>query len=108
MRQATITIRVDQSLKKNFDSLCDDFGLSVTAAFNIFMKAVVRERCIPFKIHADDTKDKDDIKIKEEVRERAIKALSEMRKIVSESDNKEMSLENINRLIKEVRDERHK
>lgn len=87
-------------MKKNFDALCEDFGLSVTAAFNMFMKAVVRERCIPFKINADNSKSK------EEIRERAIKALAEMRKIVSENDPEEMSLENINRLIKEVRDER--
>lgn len=102
MRQSsitTITIRVDSSLKKNFDSLCEDFGLSVTSAFNIFMKAVVRERCIPFKIQADVSKHR------EEIRNRAINALSEMRKIVSESGQAEMSLENINRLIKEVRNE---
>lgn len=100
MRQATITIRVEPSLKKNFDSLCENFGLSVTAAFNIFMKAVVRERCIPFKIHADEPKSK------EEIRDKAIKALAEMRKIVSESNQEEMSLEKINHLIKQVRDER--
>lgn len=44
MSQATISIRVDQTLKKKFDLLCDAFGLSATAAFNIFMKAVVREK----------------------------------------------------------------
>ena len=100
MRQASITIRVEPSLKKNFDSLCEDFGLSVTAAFNLFMKAVVRERCIPFRIHADDKKSK------EEVQFNAKKALSEMRRIVAESGQEEMSLEAINQLIKEVRDER--
>ena len=42
MSQATISIRVDQSLKQNFDILCEDFGISTTAAFNIFMKTVVR------------------------------------------------------------------
>lgn len=100
MKQATITIRVEPALKKNFDALCEDFGLSVTTAINIFMKAVVRERCIPFKIHAADKKNK------EEVRRKAINALSEMRKIVSESGQEEMGLEDINNLIKEVRDER--
>ena len=101
MRQASITIRVEPSLKKNFDSLCEDFGLSVTAAFNLFMKAVVRERCIPFRIHTDDDK-----KSKEEVQNNAKKALSEMRRIIAESGQEEMSLEAINQLIREVRDER--
>ena len=64
------------------------------------MKAVVRERCIPFRIHADDKKSK------EEVQGNAKKALSEMRRIVAESGQDEMSLEAINQLIKEVRDER--
>ena len=52
MSQATISIRVDQSLKQNFDILCEDFGISTTAAFNIFMKTVVRERRIPFEIRS--------------------------------------------------------
>ena len=55
MSQATISIRVDQTLKKDFDSLCEAFGLSTTSAFNIFMKAVVREKKIPFEIRADNS-----------------------------------------------------
>jgi DNA-damage-inducible protein J len=45
----SITIRVDEQLKKNFDYMCDQFGLSNSAALNLFMKAVVRERRIPFE-----------------------------------------------------------
>ena len=37
MSQATISIRVDQSLKNKFDSMCEAFGISASAAFNIFM-----------------------------------------------------------------------
>ena len=58
MAQATISIRVDQALKKNFEGLCEDFGLSVTSAFNIFMKAVVRERKIPFEIQSQTSNEK--------------------------------------------------
>ena len=53
MSQATISIRVDQALKQNFDILCEDFGISTTAALNIFIKTVVRERRIPFELSAD-------------------------------------------------------
>lgn len=49
----TMSIRVDEQLKKSFDLLCDQFGLSNSAALNLFMKAVVRERKIPFEIKAD-------------------------------------------------------
>lgn len=48
--EASITIRVDSTLKKNFDDLCEEFGLSITSAINIFMRAVVREKKIPFEI----------------------------------------------------------
>ena len=49
----SMTIRVDEQLKRNFDILCDQFGLSNSAALNLFIKAVVRERRIPFEIKAD-------------------------------------------------------
>ena len=48
-----ISIRVDNDLKKAFDDLCKEFGLSSSAAMTLFMKAVVRERRIPFEIRAE-------------------------------------------------------
>ena len=53
MPQTAISFRVDNVLKQSFDSLCDQFGLSNSAALTIFMKTVVRERKIPFEIKAD-------------------------------------------------------
>jgi len=50
MAQATFSVRMDESLKKQFDVLCADFGMNATTAFNIFAKAVVREKRIPFDI----------------------------------------------------------
>lgn len=97
MSQATISIRVDQNLKKNFDLLCDAFGLSATAAFNIFMKAVVREKRIPFEIRVDST---------ESPRQLAIDAFESMHRTISESSLPEMSLEEINTEITAARNER--
>lgn len=54
MSQATYSIRMDSNLKKDFDSICEDFGMSSTTAINIFAKAVVRERRIPFEIRSDN------------------------------------------------------
>ena len=48
-----MTFRVDESLKKDSDKLCDEFGLSNTAALTIFMKTMVRERRIPFEIRTE-------------------------------------------------------
>lgn len=98
MSQATISIRVDQGLKKRFDSLCETFGLSTSAAFNVFMKTVVRERRIPFEIRADNG---------EEVRQKSFAAFEAMRKTVAESETPEMTLEEINAEIKSARAERN-
>ena len=47
---ANISIRIDDSTKNQFDAFCSDVGLSVSAAFNLFAKKVVREHRIPFEI----------------------------------------------------------
>lgn len=52
MSQATFSVRMDESLKNDFDALCTDFGMSMTTAINVFARAVVRERRIPFEIAA--------------------------------------------------------
>ena len=52
MSQTSINIRTDETLKKQFDIICGELGLTLSTAVNIFMKAVVREREIPFKISA--------------------------------------------------------
>ena len=53
MAQANICIRMDENLKRQFDCLCKEFGLTISTAVNIFAKAVVRENKIPFEIYAD-------------------------------------------------------
>lgn len=53
MAQATFSVRMEDSLKKEFDRLCSDFGMSMSTAITVFAKAVVRERKIPFEISAN-------------------------------------------------------
>ena len=55
MAQATFSIRMDEKLKHDFDILCTDFGMNASTAFNIFARAVVREKRIPFEIQASST-----------------------------------------------------
>ena len=45
-----VNIRMDKQVKKQFEAFCDDMGLSMTTAFNIFAKKVIREYRIPFEI----------------------------------------------------------
>ena len=54
MAQATFSVRMDDRLKKDFENLCSDFGMSMSTAITVFAKAVVRERKIPFEISAYD------------------------------------------------------
>ena len=54
MEQTTFRVRMDENLKSQFEELCEEFGMSAATAFNVFARAVVRERRIPFPIQASD------------------------------------------------------
>lgn len=54
MALKSVNIRIDEELKKQVEKLFSDFGMNTTTAFTIFVKAVIRERKIPFEITASD------------------------------------------------------
>ena len=54
MAQVSMTVRMDAQLKSAFDALCAQFGMSANTAMNVFAKAVVQRRKIPFEITAGD------------------------------------------------------
>ncbi len=41
---------MDEATKVAFDRFCEEIGISVSSAFNIFAKTVVREQRIPFEL----------------------------------------------------------
>ena len=45
-----ITIHINKDLKDQAESLFDDLGMSISTAFNIFLKKCIREDRIPFEI----------------------------------------------------------
>ena len=47
---ANVNIRMDDATKQQFDAFCSEVGLSVSAAFNLFAKRVIKEQRIPFEI----------------------------------------------------------
>lgn len=53
MATTSITIRMDETLKKQAETLFDEMGLNMTTAITMFAKAVVRQNKIPFEIAAD-------------------------------------------------------
>ena len=50
MALTTLTARVDQKDKAGFADLCSNVGLNTSTAINLFVKAVLREKRIPFEI----------------------------------------------------------
>lgn len=53
MKNVNITLRVDEDLKKQADALFADLGMSISTAFNVFLRQSVREQKIPFQISKD-------------------------------------------------------
>ena len=53
MAQTTLSTRMDEEVKRQFDAFCASVGLNASVAVNLFVKAVLRERRIPFEISSD-------------------------------------------------------
>ena len=53
MTQKMINFRMDEDMKIQMEEVCKEMGLSMSSAFTIFAKKVIRERRIPFEISAD-------------------------------------------------------
>lgn len=99
MAQSAFTIRLDSDLKSSFEKLCSEFGMSSNTAFNIFVRAVVRNKGIPFAIES---------KSPETSLTEGRNAFMQMRKIVAQNGISSMSLQEINDEIKATRNSMHK
>ena len=53
MSMATVSVKMDHALKKGFGSVCDDLGLSMTAAITMLAKEMVRGKRMPFEASVD-------------------------------------------------------
>jgi len=53
MAQTTISIRMDEELKRNFDHICDELGMSMTTAITMMAKKMIREKRLPFEACID-------------------------------------------------------
>lgn len=96
MAQATFSVRMDETLKKQFDGLCQEFGMSASTAINVFARAVVRQRKIPFEISSPNP----DI-----TREGAMQAFMALRAQAKDNGTADMSLDEINEEIRLARKE---
>lgn len=55
MAQTTLSVRMDADVKSQLDALCADVGMSTSTAINMFAKAFIRERRLPFDVVASDS-----------------------------------------------------
>ena len=50
MSQTTFSVRMDSDIKTQFDDFCAKVGMNTTVAFNMFARAVLREKRLPFDV----------------------------------------------------------
>ncbi|MGP1408187.1 type II toxin-antitoxin system RelB/DinJ family antitoxin [Selenomonas sp.] len=89
MAQTTFSVRMEEGLKRQFEGLCQEFGMNMATAIHVFVRAVVRERRIPFEISSET----------ELTREGAMQAFMNLRQEAKRSGAADMTLEEINREI---------
>lgn len=97
MAQSAVTVRIDSEIKSQFDELCEEFGMSANTAFNIFVKAVIRSRSIPFTIRGGKAETPS-----------ALDLFMQQRRAAEASQDPEMTLNEINAEIRAAREERRK
>ena len=96
MAQATFSVRMDDALKEQFETLCQEFGMNMTTAINVFARAVVRERRIPFEISSPDAL---------VTRNTALQAFQALRTQAKNNGISDMPLDEINEEISKARRE---
>jgi DNA-damage-inducible protein J len=94
MKGVNVTVRLDEDTKKEFDSFCDNVGINITTAFNMFIKVVLRNRALPFPV-TDRPSFQDDGSL--------ISAFREAQEQAVTNGTSDMSMDEINKLIAESR-----
>ena len=103
MSQTNISIRVDEDVKKDAESVFARLGLSLSAATNVFYRQAVRTQSIPFPLIAGDT---EDMKLsRDEVLNKGLIALKEVQAQAIINGTSNMSLDEINAMVAECRKE---
>ena len=67
MAQANLSVRIDENDKKSFENFCNETGMNVSVAINMFIKTVLREHRLPFEIKTDPFYSKNNIKYLEKI-----------------------------------------
>jgi len=67
MAQSNLSVRIDEKDKKNFEVFCNETGMNVSVAINMFIKTVLREHKLPFEIKTEPFYSESNIKYLEKI-----------------------------------------
>ena len=95
MAQTNVSIRIDEETKREAEVLFSKLGLSLSAATTVFYRQAVRTQGIPFPLVVDNSNTKETI---------FAKAMKEAQEQAVVNGTSEMTLDEINALIKECRE----
>ena len=54
MAQTNLTIRIDEDIKREAESLFNKIGMNMSVAINMFFRQALREQAIPFELKPYD------------------------------------------------------
>jgi addiction module RelB/DinJ family antitoxin len=97
MAQTNISIRIDEDVKRDAETLCDKIGLTLSAVTNVFYRQFIRTQGIPFHITATEQKNDGGYLLRA--------ALNEAQKQSVINGTSDMLPDEINDIIAEVRRE---
>lgn len=102
MGSVNVTVRVDEETKRQFDTFCENVGINITTAFNMFIKATLRTRELPFTVT--------DIELQKQTREailaRGKEAFSEAQAQARINGTSDMTMDDIDAEISQYRREK--
>lgn len=99
MESVNVTVRMDKETKRDFESFCDNVGINITTAFNMFVKATLRTRELPFIVTDIDARKKD-------ARKRFLEVMEDMQEQSVINGTSDMTMDEIDDIIAEVRKEK--
>lgn len=94
MSQAMLNVQVDEGLKKQFDLLCFEIGMTPASVINMFAKAVVKNKKVLMEIINSEP---------EITSERALRTFYALREEAKENGLQGLTLDEINQEISSAR-----
>ena len=62
MDQSVINIKMDNNLKKDFDNICQELGLTMATAITMLAQKMIQEKRLPFEVNLDPFYSKSNLK----------------------------------------------